>query len=189
MIVTGTGGGLPAELLHSIEELGTQLEREHRQAARHEAATALRQGLKEAEDLRSAASKGKWGAALGGAMTSLGGAAQLGAGIAMKTSPDAAGKLGLAKLEAHNGKAGQFGQFGGTLAQGGAIMERGFGEAAKMDEADSREAAARAEAAARQAESEQSAADSAKRSVDKARDTYGQIIDLEHASVMAALRA
>lgn len=189
MIITGTGGsGLSSELLHMIEELGTQLERDHRQAAKHEAATALRQGLKEADALRSAASKAMTGAVVSGLMTGVGGAAQLYSATSMKTSAPS-DKTALASFEAHNGRAGELGRFGGTLTQGGQIMSQGYVAAADHDRGDSREAAARAEAAARHAEAEQSAAEAAQRTVDKARETYGQITELEHASVMASLRA
>lgn len=189
MIINATGGaGLPAELLHMIEELGTQLERDHRSNAKQESATALRHGLKEADALRSSASKGMTGAIVSGAMTSLGGAAQLGTAAKMKAAPDP-GDNGVQTMKAHNAQMAQYGQFGETLVQLGGTMNQGFAEAAKMDQADSREAAARAEAAARLAESEQSAADAAQRTMDKARDTYKQIIELEHASIMASLRA
>ncbi|HEY6559040.1 MAG TPA: hypothetical protein VI072_17270 [Polyangiaceae bacterium] len=189
MIITGTGGsGLSSELLHMIEELGTQLERDHREAAKQEAATALRQGLKEADALRSAASTAKTGAFVSGLMTGVGGAAQLSAATSMKTSAPS-DEPGLASFGAHNNRADQLGRFGGTLAQTGQIMNHGYVAAADMDRADSREAAARAEAAARHSESEQSAAEAAQRTVDKAREIYGQITELEHASVMASLRA
>jgi hypothetical protein len=188
VIINATAGaGLPAELLHMIEELGTELERDHRKNAKQESENALRQGLKEADAMRSAASKGTAGAFVSGSMTALGGAAQLYAGASMKTAPDP-GKS-MESMEAHNAAQAQYGEFGKTLTQLGGIMNQGFAEAAKMDDANSREAAARAEAAARLAESEQSAADAAQRTMDKARDTYAQIMELEHASVMASLRA
>jgi hypothetical protein len=171
-----------------IEELGTELERDHRKNAKQESATALRQGLKEADALRSSASKGMTGAIVSGTMTAVAGAAQLGTAAGMKTVPDS-GSGGVEAMKAHNAQMAQYGASGQTLAQLGGVMNQGFTESAKMDEADSREAAARAEAAARLAESEQSAADAAQRTMDKARDTYQQIIELEHASIMASLRA
>jgi hypothetical protein len=189
MIITGTGGsGLSSELLHMVEELGTQLERDHREAAKHEAATALRQGLKEADALRAAASSAKTGAIVSGLMTGVGGAAQLSSASSMKTSAPS-DDPGLASFAAHNEKAGEVARFGRTLVQGGEILSQAYAAGADSDRADSREAAARAEAAARHAESEQSAAEAAQRTVDKAREIYGQIAELEHASVMASLRA
>ncbi len=189
MIITGTGGsGLSSELLHMVEELGTQLERDHRQAAKHEAATALRQGLKEADALRSAASSAKTGAIVSGLMTGVGGAAQLSSASSMKTSAPS-DKPGLASFTAHNDRAGEIGRFGGTLAQTGQIMSQGYAGAADVHRRASREPTARAERAARHAESGQPAAEAAQRTVDKARDLYGQITELEHASVMATLRA
>lgn len=166
------GGGLPLEVLQMMNEVGKDLRTEARDAARDEANLALEKGYEEADNMREQAGHMRSGAILGAAFTA-GGAALQGYGATkLGTNPELGKSLG---------------ELGGTSVKM-SDFANGFEQSAgQLDAAGARRAAADAEAANKHAASAQSDADEAQKVMDRSREAYGQIVSLEHASMMAAI--
>lgn len=177
------GAGLPLALLQAIDELGRELRDESRSVARDEAQRALAKGYEEADNIREQADDMRLGAfvAAGGTL--------VGAGFQVLGTVGLSNALPANSLCAQQSmaRAQSWITLGGTtadLAKNAAELPRA---AAKADEADARRAAADAQAASRHAEIERSEATEAQSTMDRARDTYRQMLELEHSSMMAAI--
>jgi hypothetical protein len=186
--ITFGGSGLPAQLMHLMDELAREQRLQSRDRAESEANQALHHGLEEASALREKADHERTGAITNGILTGLSGAAQVGAASQMIVPSTQASPEVLGATQAHNGKMSALGQAGGSLAGIGKATQDGYGAAAGESEAKAREHSARAQAANRRADAAQGEAQEAQRTSEKARDLYRQVMDLDHASRMAVLR-
>ena len=167
--VSGSSG-LPLELLELMTKIGNDLRREGHDTAREQAARALRKGHEEADHLREQADDIETGALIGAAFTA--------AGAGLQVWGATRDNIELGRNLVHVGDtSSQLGQNITGLAQA----------SGKREEADAHFAAAEAAAAIKRADSEQSEAAEAQRVIDRARDTYSQILSLAHASKMAAI--
>jgi hypothetical protein len=186
--ITFGGGGLPAQLMHLMDELAREQRIQNRDQAESEAAQALHHGLEEAIALRKKAEHEHNGAFVNGLLTGLSGAAQASAASYMIVPSTGASPEALGAIQANNGQMSALGQAGGSLAGIGKATQDGYNAAAGKSEAKAREHSARAQAANRRADAAQGEAQEAQRTSEKARDLYRQVMDLDHASRMAVLR-
>ena len=183
-----SGSGLSATLLQAMNDLSRDLRAEQRTRATEEANRALAEGLAEAASLHDKADEQRTGALVGAAITGLGASAQLYAAAETKIPGIDAGETERASIEACNRRLASVASAGSTVSTMGKIGQDAFDARAADHDADARAHAAKAQAATRAAEVAESAAQDAKQIGDKARDAHAEILALEHASRMAALR-
>lgn len=161
---------LPFEVLELMNKIGGDLRREGRDSATEQAARALRKGHEEADHLREQADDIEKGAVIGASFTAAGAGLQ----VWGATRKD----MELGKNLVHVGDTS------GQLGQNISGIPQAHG---KCEEAEAHLASAEAAAASKRADSELSDAAEAQRVVDRARETYSQILSLVHASHMAAI--
>ena len=166
-----SGANLAAEVMRLVDELGRDLQQNHREEARDAAALALQKGREEASEIREQAGTVATGAFINGGCT------LVGAGLQW----EGAGAEGM--------KGARLRLLGDSFVKIGQSAADASNALAEFDKADAHEAAGEAQAAMQRARSEQDEAAAARAIVNRARDTYASILTAEQASLMAAQRA
>lgn len=210
--VSMSGAGLSAQVMMAMDQLSREMRTSHREASFREADRALEEGLKEADEMHEKADATLNGAIVSGGITALSGGIQVYAAASMKVTPESemkppaalddqgnsvqmsvaeqqkAVELHIAPTQQLNSKMQAISQAASSLGQMGGIAQNVASSSGDHHEANARAHSARSQAASRRADAEMSAAQDAQKSGEKARDTYQQILSLDHASRMAVLR-